>query len=147
MSQSDFELIQNHLARYCFAVDHGSADEIADLFWDDATLEFGGLHTGRAAIRACYAAWIRTKRDPVEGLRHLIYVPLIEIDGDHASTQTYVDADAHTRRSGRPVLLRSLYRDRFRKQDGEWRFAHRHIVPMRSLTDAAPRAESAPAKA
>ena len=139
MPQSDYEAIRNHLARYCFAVDHGSADEIAELFWDDARLEFDGTHLGRDAIRRCYAQWIRTKRDPVEGLRHLIYVPLIDIDGDEASTQTYVDADAHTRRSGRTVLLRSLYRDRLHRRDGQWRFVERHIVPMRSLYDVPPR--------
>jgi len=138
MSQSDYHKIQNHLARYCFAVDHGSADEIADLFWDDARLEFDGTHVGRQAIRRCYATWIRTKRDPVEGLRHLIYVPLIEIDGDGASAKTYVDADAHTRRRGRTILLRSLYRDRLHRRNGEWRFVERHIVPMRSLYDGQP---------
>lgn len=135
MSQSDRELIQNHLARYCFAVDRESADAIAALFWDDARLEFNGTHVGREAIRACYEDWINTKRAPVEGLRHMIYMPLIDLGGDHARTETYVDADAHTRRSGRTVLLRSLYRDRFAKRNGEWRFLEREIVPMRSLYD------------
>ena len=135
MSQTDHELIQNHLARYCFAVDRDSAEAIASLFWEDARLEFEGIHVGRDAIRACYADWIRTKRDPVTGLRHLIYVPLIEIAGDQATAETYVDADAHTRRSGRPVRLRAVYRDRLSRRQGEWRFAERQIVLMSSLQD------------
>jgi hypothetical protein len=130
---SDRDLIQNHLARYCFVVDRDSAEAIASLFWEDARLDFDGIHVGRDAIRRCYADWIRTKRDPVEGLRHLIYVPLIDVVGDEASAETYVDADAHTRRSGRTVQLRSLYRDRLSRRYGEWRFAERQIVPMRSL--------------
>lgn len=136
MSQSDREQIQNHLAKYCFAVDGGTAEEITALFWDDARLEFNGTHNGCEAICLCYAEWIRKMRDPVEGLRHLIYVPLIEIDGDHAVAKTYVDADAHVRKSGRTILLRSLYRDRLTKRNGEWRFFERHIVGMRSLYDA-----------
>lgn len=132
---SDRELIQNHLARYCFAVDRGSAEDIADLFWDDARLDFGGIFLGREAIRQCYADWIATMRDPVEGLRHLIYVPLIDVNGNEATAETYVDADAHTRRSGRSILLRSLYLDRLSRRGGAWRFAHRQIVAMRSLYD------------
>ena len=135
MAQSDRELIQNHLAKYCFAVDRDSAEEIAALFWPDARLEFNGTHTGFEEIRLCYADWIRKMRDPVEGLRHLIYVPLIEIDGDHAVAKTYVDADAHARKSGRTIQLRALYRDRLTQRNGEWRFAERHIVGMRGLND------------
>ncbi len=135
MSLSERELIQHHLAKYCFAVDRDTAEEIAALFWDDARLDFNGSYTGREEIRQCYAEWIRKARDPVEGLRHLIYVPLIEIDGDHARAETYVDADAHIRKSGRTILLRALYRDRLSRRNGEWRFAERHIVGMRSLHD------------
>jgi SnoaL-like domain len=135
MTHSDRELIQNHLAKYCFVVDRESADAIADLFWEDARLDFNGIYSGRGEIRRCYAEWIKKARDPVEGLRHLIYVPLIEIDGDSAVAETYVDADAHVRKSGRTILLRSLYRDRLSKRHGEWRFADRHIVAMRSLYD------------
>lgn len=133
MPRTDRDDIANHLARYCFAVDHGTAEDIAALFWDDARLEFDGVHTGADAIRRCYAKWIATKRDPVEGLRHLLYVPLIELDGDHARAQTYVDADAHARKDGRPIRLRALYRDRLSRRDGEWRFAERRIVVMRRL--------------
>jgi SnoaL-like domain len=135
MSQTDREQIQNHLAKYCFVVDRGSAEEIAALFWDDARLEFNGTHLGNESIRQCFAEWIRKLRDPVEGLRHLIYVPLITMDGDSATAETYVDADGHVRKSGRTILLRSLYRDRLTRRNGEWRFAERQIVAMRSLYD------------
>lgn len=135
MSRTDREQIENHLARYCFTVDSGTAEAIAALFWDDARLDFNGVHTGVEAIRRCYADWIANMRDPVEGLRHLIYMPLIEIDGGHARAQTYVDADAHARKDGRAIRLRALYRDHLSRRDGEWRFAERHIVGMRRLAD------------
>ena len=135
MSQTDREQIQNHLAKYCFVVDRDTAEDIAALFWDDARLEFNGTHIGYEQIRQCYAEWIRKLRDPVEGLRHLIYVPLMTIEGDSAVVETYVDADCHVRKSGRTILLRSLYRDRLTKRNDEWRFAERQIVAMRSLYD------------
>ena len=135
MAQTDRERIVNHLARYCFVVDRGTADEIAALFWDDARLDFNGIYNGYAEIRQCYAEWIARARDPVEGLRHLIHVPYIELDGDAARAVTYVDADCHVRRSGRTILLRATYRDRLSRRAGEWRFAERHIVAMRRLYD------------
>lgn len=131
MNSSDYEQIQNHLARYCFAVDRDSAETIASLFWEDARLEFNGPHEGSEAIRQCYDEWIKTMRDPVEGLRHLIYVPRIDIDGDRAVAETYVNADAHARKSGRFIQLRAVYRDQLTKRNGEWRFSERHIVAMR----------------
>ena len=138
MPDSEREQIQNHLARYCFTVDRGTAEEIADLFWDDARLDFNGIYTGAKAIRQCYVEWIAQARDPVEGLRHLIYVPLIDVDGDRAQAETYVDADCHVRRSGRAIQLRSLYRDQLTKRNGEWRFSDRHIVAMPGLYGSKP---------
>ncbi len=133
MSESDRDQIENHLAQYCFAVDRDSAEAIANLFWEDARLEFNGVYEGRSAIRQCYDDWIKSARDPVEGLRHLIYIPRVEIDGDHAMAETYVDADCHVRKSGRAIRLRATYRDRLQRRNGEWRFAERCIVNMRSL--------------
>ncbi len=62
MAPSDREVLQNHLAKYCFAVDRDSAEEIAALFWPDARLEFNGTHTGFEEIRLCYADWIQKMR-------------------------------------------------------------------------------------
>jgi hypothetical protein len=131
--QSDRDQVENHLAKYCFAVDRDSADDIAALFWEDARLEFNGVHQGGEAIRQCYENWIKTARDPVDGLRHLIYVPRIEIEGERAEAETYVDADCHLRKNGRVIQLRALYQDRLSKRSGEWRFSERRIVNMRGL--------------
>jgi len=69
----------------------------------------------------------------VEGLRHLVYVPRIEIDGDLAVAETYVDADCHVRKSGRTIHLRALYQDQLSRRNGEWRLSERRIVNMRNL--------------
>lgn len=131
MPLSDYEQIQNHLADYCFRVDRDSADAIAALFWDDAYLELYGKHQGIAAIRAAYANWITTMRDPVEGLRHCIFAPHIQLDGDEATSECYANADAHTRKKGRLIQLRALYKDRLAKRNGEWRFSDRRIIVFR----------------
>lgn len=136
MPPSDYVQIQNHLARYCFAVDRGTAKEISSLFWPDATLEFGGEYHGADEILRCFQHWIESMREPVEGLRHLIHIPRIELNGEEAKSECYADADAHSRRSGRPIRNRAIYRDRLSRRDGEWRFQERRIIWMRGLDES-----------
>lgn len=130
---TEYEKIQNHLAKYCFHVDTGSVEEIVDLFWENATLEFNGVHVGEAAIRACYTDWSERLKAPVEGLRHLLHMPVIEIDGDQAQSHSYADADAHSKRKGKPIQNRAMFRDKLEKRNGEWRFIERKIIWMRGI--------------
>ena len=140
MCMNDFQQIQNLISRYCFVVDEGSAEEIAAMFWEDATLRFGrrSVNEGADGIRAGLSKWIGKMRDPVLGLRHLAHMPAIEIDGNRARVRTYYDADGHSRKRRRPIHLRGVYRDRLEKRDGEWRFVERHIVIMDSTLNDLP---------
>ena len=97
---NDYQQIQNLISRYCFVVDRGSAEEIAAMFWQDATLWFGrrSRNDGADGIRAGLRKWIEKMRDPVVGLRHLAHAPCIEIDGNQARAETYYDADGHSRK-------------------------------------------------
>ncbi len=131
----DYEQISNHLAKYCFLVDGGSVDEIVGLFWPDASLEFNGVYHGELAIRRCYEDWNERLRDPVEGLRHLLHLPLIEIDGDQAQSQSYADADGHSKRKGKPIQNRAMFRDKLSRREGEWRFSERRIIWMRGINE------------
>ena len=137
---NDYQQIQNLISRYCFVVDRGSAEEIAAMFWNDATLRFGrrSRNEGAEGIRAGLRKWIGKMRDPVVGLRHLAHAPAIEIEGNRATAETYYDADGHSRKRRRPIHLRGVYRDRLEKRGGEWRFAERHIVIMESTLDDLP---------
>ena len=135
-SLSEREQVANLLAKYCFVTDRGSAEEMAALFWDDASVTFGeNVNSGIDAVRAGFAAWIAKMRDPVEGLRHVLHTPLIEIDGDAATAEAYYDADGHSRRRGKRIHLRGLYRDRLERRNGEWRFLAKEIQIWRSPLD------------
>ncbi len=136
MTASDYEQIQSLLAKYCFVTDRGSAEEMATLFWDDAVVKFGdNTNEGIEAVTAGFAAWIAKMRDPVEGLRHVLHTPCIEIDGDTATAEAYYDADGHSRNKGRRISLRGLYRDRLEKRNGEWRFRQKEIQIWRSMLE------------
>lgn len=126
----DRDSILTLLAKYCFVTDRGSADELAALFWPDCTVNFdGNLHAGRAAAREGFARWIGKMREPMEGLRHILHTPLIEVAGEAATSEAYYDADGHVRRSGRAIRLRGLYRTAYARRDGEWRIL-RHEVQI-----------------
>ena len=136
MTQSDRETIENLLARYCFVTDRGSAEDMAELFWDDATVIFGdNRNVGIEDVTAGFAAWISKMRDPVEGLRHVLHTPLIEIDGNSATAEAYYDADGHSKNKGRRIHLRGIYRDKLEKRDGEWRFREKEIQIWRSMLE------------
>ena len=127
---SDRDAILNLLATYCFVTDRGSADDLAALFWEDCTVDFdSNVHEGLPAAREGFARWITKMRDPVEGLRHILHTPRIDIDGDSAQSEAYYDADCHARKSGRAIRLRGLYRTEFARRGGEWRIL-RHEVQI-----------------
>lgn len=133
---TDFEQIQNLLARYCFLVDRASADEIVALFWDDITMNFGGnINSGIDEAKCGLERWIEKMRDPVQDLRHLLYTPYIEINGEFATSEAYYDADGHSKNKGKLIQLRGVYRDTLAKRHGEWRFLEREVVIWRSLQD------------
>ncbi len=135
---SDYEQISNVLAKYCFATDRGTAEEIAAFFWEDAAVNFDGrINTGIEEITMGFQKWISKLRDPVEGLRHNLYTPAIEIDSDTATSEAYYDADGHSKNKGKLIQLRGVYRDRLEKRRGEWRFIYREVQIWRSILDHA----------
>ncbi|GAB5487072.1 MAG: hypothetical protein Pars2KO_06420 [Parasphingorhabdus sp.] len=143
---NDHETIQNLYAGYCFAVDRGSADDIAAYFWPECYVNFGGnIHEGAEEARTGFSKWINKMRDPVQNLRHCLYTPLIEIDGDSAKAEAYYDADGHAGRKGKPIQLRGLYRSTLEKRAGEWRFIKHEVQIWHSIRDHTPISQEASA--
>lgn len=141
---NDHQQIQHLIARYCLVVDTGTAEDMAAMFWDEATLWFGARsrNDGADAIRAGLQTWIDRMRDPVVGLRHLAHLPSISIDGNQATAETYYDADGHSHKRRWPIHLRGVYRDRLEKRGEEWRFIERRIVIMHSTLEDLPADDS-----
>lgn len=127
---TDYEQILSLLAAYCHVVDRDSAEEIAKLFWEDASLDFGERVVGTTEITAFYDRWIRESREPVLNLRHLIYAPAIDIEGARARAVCYFDADCISARKHTPILIRGTYSDTLEKRGEFWRFLERKIVTI-----------------
>ena len=127
----DVIAIEQLLHRYCFVVDGGTLDEIADLFHESATLvpvySGGQPCSGRAAIREWYAAYDLSLRSKVDHLRHCVTNPLIEVQGDEATSRCYLTADSISKKTGVPTTAVGSYVDRLIKDGGRWYFKERRI--------------------
>jgi len=84
---SDRAEIQDLLTRYCHAIDDHDWDGLAQLFTDDAQIDysqFGGPHCDKKGLIEFLSGFVPT----LIGAQHTISTMLIEIDGDTANMRT-----------------------------------------------------------
>jgi ketosteroid isomerase-like protein len=105
------------LYRYNHAIDSGDAEGWAALFTDDGVFEVAGqVMSGREAMVGFASG--------VNGLRHVVANPVVEVVGDTATVQAYLFAFG-----GTTMVISGSYEDQLvRKPDG-WRFAKRSFTP------------------
>jgi ketosteroid isomerase-like protein len=132
--------IREVLERYMRYNDDRAADEIAELFDEDARFQImGRVIAGRDAIREVFVGegpslpdWTAPGQLFVQpGSVHVSSNPVIVVDGDTASAESdflVVERDEDGR--ARPVLV-GRYRDRLRRlEDGRWVIATRTGVSV-----------------
>ena len=115
--------IRELTARYCHAVVDGDADAIVALFCRDGVFR---AHTfapqGHDELRAFYAGG-------VGGRTHKPFVQnhVIELDGD-GEAHGRCSVEIRVLQDGEPYTQAGHYHDRYRKEDGRWRFVERHYI-------------------
>jgi len=128
----DIVAITQLLNHYCHRLDRGEIDAVVGLFADDAVLvpeyEGRGEHAGIEAIRAWYQTYARNVVGGTTGLRHKVSTPMIEVDGDRATSVCYLDADSVSKETGKRSLAGGRYEDELRREAGGWRLTRRRIV-------------------
>lgn len=129
LTAEDAFAIQQLYASYNHFVDGGRAEEWADLFVDDGTLDTGlGIEVeGTRAARIEFASSVPAM---MPGSRHVATNLLVDGDGSTATGAAYLNvwaADAEA--GGQKLLVSGIYRDELRKVDGAWKFARRVLVP------------------
>lgn len=116
------------LHRYAHSIDYGAEADWVDCFVEDGVFDVrrsdppGRRYEGRAALAEFVAAHTRA---PEHWHKHLVLNPVVDIDGDVATSVSYLGRLDYLR--GEPVI-RSLgrYRDRLvRSADGRWRLQER----------------------
>ncbi|WP_254525911.1 nuclear transport factor 2 family protein [Natrinema caseinilyticum] len=115
------ESITELRAAYCYRIDSRDWDGFADLFTEDAHLDFGptGTYDGRVAVRD-FAENVVGAEHPF--LAHMVHNPLIEIDGETATGTWYFEVPC-TFRDGSAGWIQGIYHDEYRLVDDEWLFA------------------------
>ena len=138
-SSDDRVQILNLTNRYGAVHDFGRPEEYADLFTADGEISVGdgpSIVKGRDALVAqAKSDHERFSGDPgPDGktssiMRHLISNAQVTLTGsDSAVGQSYVTTIVQKGDLGPAILSVGRYQDRFVKQNGEWRIAHRKII-------------------
>ena len=88
----DIEAIKTLKARYCHLVDAGRWDQLAEVWTEDATCDYGffGSYAGRDEIMNGFFRKLVASASSFNG--HMVHNPLIEVRGDSASGTWYLTA-------------------------------------------------------
>jgi len=125
------EDIRRLKARYAQVCDNGyDPDQMAALFTRDALFDSGpmfGVYQGRQAIHDFFD---RARHSVIWAI-HFVIAPSIVVNDDlETATGTWYLWELATMRTGdrdEAVWMAATYDDRYRKEDGVWRFDEVHI--------------------
>lgn len=125
---ADREAIRDCLYRYCRGIDRLDIDLILSAYWPDATDEHGNFLANSAQEFVEHAVPIIQSIDLTT---HFIGNVLMQIEGEMASVESYIQAFHRMRRddgSSYDHISSSRFIDRMEKRGGEWRIKHRLVV-------------------
>ena len=122
--------IRELTARYCHGVVDGDVDAIVDLFCEDGVFQIRREIEGHAALREFYAAGVGGQT-----YKPFIQNHVVELVSDTEATGR-CSVEIRIVQDGEAYTGAGHYLDRYRKENGRWRFAHRHynsyhFVPLK----------------
>jgi hypothetical protein len=118
---ADKQSITDLCSRYALALDARDWQSLRDLFTSDAVVDFahvGEVHGSAAVVETCSAALV-----PLDGSQHLIGTVLVTIEGDHARSYSYFQAQ-HIRGT-RTLLVGGSYEDELVRNGPGWLISRR----------------------
>jgi len=125
---TDYEEIQDLIARYSHAVDTWDPEAYAALYTEDGSLtEEGSTVKGRAKLHSLIEQGGEAAARASEGARHIQMTSTIDIKGDRATARTYLVTIALSEQGWR-IRGGGTYVDEIvRDADGRWRFESREV--------------------
>jgi hypothetical protein len=119
----DLEAIKSLKSKYCHLVDSRSWNELAELWTEDATCDYGffGSYRGRDEIVEKFFGELVESASSFNA--HMIHNPLIDLRGDRASGTWYLTAHTTIQPANQAVWVMGLYRDEFERVEGEWKIS------------------------
>jgi ketosteroid isomerase-like protein len=123
----DKQSITEVLARFMRACDRGDPAALRACFHPDAIEDHGGTYLGPASdwVDSIEAVLVH----PKTRMTHCMTNVLVEVHGDVAACEAYVNTTSRVRVDGElcDSITCSRLVDRFERRDGEWRIAHRRL--------------------
>jgi 3-phenylpropionate/cinnamic acid dioxygenase small subunit len=123
--------IIDNLTSYCMALDTKDWDRLLSTFTDDAEADYGDL--GPAQVGAAeITAGLRGVVEPLDTTFHLIGNFMIDLDGDSATSTTYLFAQHvfHEAVGGPIFHVTLIYHDTHRRTADGWKIASRRLQPI-----------------
>ena len=113
---------------YGYYVDDGQWDEVADLFADEAEIEFGldGIYVGREHIREYYyaAAGGQDGRAPGQINEHMQLMPVVSVAADGQSAKArWRELIMAGRLGGYAAWGEGPFENEYVQEDGRWKFS------------------------
>ena len=131
------QAITEVLYRYCYAVDRIDPELAARVWHPDGTAHYEGIFEGTGAQ---FMETVLEQHRQADATSHQLTNLMIEVDGERASSESYVTACV--RMGAQDIVVRGRYRDRWSCRAGEWRIDERHynhdIVQLLPVVERAP---------
>jgi hypothetical protein len=141
MSGKDYETliarqeIYDVLCRYCRGLDRMDKEMAYSVWHEDGTALYHDMYEGTGHG---FVDWVWQAHEPMERHSHQIANSLIQIDGENATSETYVTVVLWTNpdQEGKQteIIGKGRYLDAWSKREGKWAITHReHIYDMESI--------------
>jgi hypothetical protein len=118
------QAITECIVRMAHALDRVDADGVRAAFWPEGRIESGTISAGIADYIPVFEETLRTKWTRTT---HQLSNMLIEVDGDRARSETYVNA-YHEFADMAPIKFIGRYIDDHELRGGEWRILNRLLL-------------------
>ncbi len=122
----DREAIRDVIARVARGEDRRSEGLLRSAYWPEARIDFGVMAGGFDD----YLTWCVPGSPMIPVTQHMLGQSLIELHGDSAKVETYVQSYHRVVAEGgeRDTAMGGRYLDVLEKRDGEWRIASRTML-------------------
>ena len=124
----DIEALNQLVARYCHLVDARQWKDLAQLFTEDATCEYGflGSFNGRNEIMTKFFEPLAQDHS---FMAHMVHNPIVEVQDDVASGSWYLTAQITLEPMKQAVWVMAKRQHRFKRVDGSWKFTAIKVEP------------------
>jgi hypothetical protein len=122
----DKQAITEVIYNYCIALDHKDRELGYSVWHDDGTAHYEGMFDGLGREFIDFGMAGHETALPVSS--HQISNIVIDVDGDEASSESYVTAASSMTGSSQIYFIKGRYLDTWSRREGVWRIAERRFT-------------------